>query len=96
MLGNFDSASFDNRIGGFDSDTAPFTGGGALWDKGRGKLRLRRPLTYSETEELRLRMQAIAEQQAIPMSSVPEGNVIADDTDDDDLILHAAMLKIFH
>ena len=92
MLGNFDSASFDNRIGGFDSDTVPFTGGGALWAKGRGKLKLRRPLTYSETEELRLRLQAIAAEkavQAIPMSTVPEGNVIADD-DDDDLILQAA------
>ena len=97
MLGNFDSASFDNRIGGFDSDTVPFTGGGALWAKGRGKLKLRRPLTYSETEELRLRLQAIAaekEVQAIPMSIVPDGNVIADD--DDDLILHAAILKLLH
>ena len=74
------------------------TGGGALWAKGRGKLKLRRPLTYSETEELRLRMQAIAEQQAlsIPMSSVPDGNMISDDTDDDDLILHAAVLKLLH
>ena len=63
-----------------------------MWAKGRGKLKLRRPLTYSETEELRLRLQAIASEkaaQAIPMSIVPDGNVIADD-DDDDLILQAA------
>ena len=77
------------------------TGGGALWAKGRGKLKLRRPLTYSETEELRLRMQAIAAQQtiSIPMDRISDvdGHVIRDDPfDDDDLILHAAMLKIFH
>ena len=83
--------------------TAHPTGGGALWAKGRGKLNLRRrPLTYSETEELAIRLQAIAAAkalEAIPMDRISDvdGHVIGDDPfDDDDLILHAAMLKIFH
>ena len=79
------------------------TGGGALWAKGRGKLNLRRrPLTYSETEELAIRMQAIAAAkalEAIPMARISDvdGHVIGDDPfDDDDLILQAVILKVLH
>ena len=79
------------------------TGGGGLWAKGRGALRLRRrPLTYSETEELAIRMQAIAAEKAaasIPLTRISDkdGHVIGDDPfDDDDLILQAAILKILH
>lgn len=75
--------------------------GGALWAKGRGALKLRRPLTYSENEELRERLQAIAAQAvaSIPMDRISDtdGHVIGDDPfDDDDLILQAALIRILH
>ena len=72
------------------------TGGGALWAKGRGKLNLRRrPLTYSETEELAIRMQAIAAEKAAAAISMDrisdvDGHVIGEDSDDDDILIQAA------
>ena len=79
------------------------TGGGALWAKGRGKLKLRRrPLTYSETEELAIRLQAIAAAkalEAIPMDRISDvdGHVIGDDPlDDDDLLLQAVVMRVLH
>jgi hypothetical protein len=77
------------------------TGGGGLWAKGRGKLRLRRPLTYSETEELAIRMQAIAAAnalEAIPMDRIrDDGSVIGEDpSDEDDLLLQAVVMRILH
>ena len=72
-----------------------------MWAKGRGKLRLRRPLTYSETEELAIRMQAIAAERAmaIPMDRISDldGHVIGDDPfEDDELLLQAVLLRVIH
>ncbi len=90
--------------GSTDSQVVAQGGGGALWAKGRGALdlsrRRTRPLTYSETEELRERLQAIAAAkalEAIPMDRIADdGHVIGDDPTDDDLLLQAMILKVLH
>lgn len=103
MAGNFfDGKFFDG--GFFGENGAQPTGGGALWAKGRGALNLkprRRPLTYSETQELAERLQAIAAAQAaasIPMEAISEdGHVIGDsEIEDDDMILQAMILRVLH